>query len=94
MILRFGFGILLGIFFYAGLWLTVRRLATTRHPFALILGSLILRMSVALAGFLVVLSGRWQNAAAALVGFTGARLLLTLWSRPSACAPGPRTSCT
>ena len=44
MILRFGFGILLGVFFYGGLWLTVRNLATTRHPFALTLGSLVLRI--------------------------------------------------
>ena len=78
MIPRFGFGILLGIFFYGGLWLTVRRLATTHHPFALSLGSLLLRMAVTLAGFVFVLHGRWQNAAVALVGFTAARLLLAL----------------
>jgi len=76
MILLFLFGIALGIFFYGGLWLTVSRLAVTRHPFLLSFGSLMLRMSVTLAGFLVVLHGRWQNAAAVLIGFTGARLVL------------------
>lgn len=76
MIARFAFGLLLGVFFYGGLWLTVRRLATARHPFALTLGSLFLRTGVTLAGFLCVIGGRWQNAVVALIGFTAARFLL------------------
>ncbi len=85
MTLRFGFGILLGIFFYGGLWLTVRHLSTTRHPFALSLGGLLLRMTVALAGFLLVLDGRWQNAAATLAGFTAGRLILGMMARRTSC---------
>jgi F1F0 ATPase subunit 2 len=80
MILRLAFdmmgGILLGVFFYGGLWLTVRRLPTTRHPMALTLGSLLLRMALTLAGFFLVIGGRWQNAVTLLVGFTAARLFL------------------
>lgn len=76
MILRFAFGLLLGAFFYGGLWLTVRRLPATRHPFALTLGSLFLRTAVTLAGFLCVIGGRWQNAVVALIGFTAARFLV------------------
>lgn len=76
MILRFLFGLLLGVFFYGGLWLTVRRLGATRHPFALTLGSLFVRTVVTLAGFLFVIGGRWQNAVVALLGFTAARFLL------------------
>jgi F1F0 ATPase subunit 2 len=85
MILRFAFGILLGVFFYGGLWLTVRRLATTRHPFALTLGSLLLRTAVTLGGFLLILNGRWQNAAAALAGFTASRLILGWTARRTTC---------
>jgi F1F0 ATPase subunit 2 len=85
MMLRFAFGILLGIFFYGGLWLTVRRLATTPHPFALTLGSLLLRMAVTLAGFLFVLNGRWQNAAVTLLGFTAGRLVLGWTARRTTC---------
>jgi len=81
MILRFAFGILLGVFFYGGLWLTVRNLATTRHPFALTLGSLLLRMTVTLAGFFLLIDGHWQYAAASLLGFTTVRLLLSLPTR-------------
>ncbi|MGD1069737.1 MAG: ATP synthase subunit I [Bryobacteraceae bacterium] len=80
MILRLAFdvlfGTLLGVFFYGGLWLTVRRFPTTHHPLALTLGSLLLRMAVTLAGFFLIVDGRWQNAVAALAGFTVARLYL------------------
>ena len=80
MILRLMFGCvcgtLLGIFFYGGLWLTVRRFPTTRHPLAITLGSLLVRMAVTLAGFFFVIDGRWRNAVAALLGFTAARLFL------------------
>ena len=77
LLVRFGLGILLGIFFYGGLWLTVSRLATTTHPLALTLGSLMLRMGVVLGGFLVLIGGHWQNAAAALAGFTAGRFILS-----------------
>ena len=36
-------GIALGVFFYGGLWLTVRRLLMTRHPVLLTLGSFCVR---------------------------------------------------
>jgi F1F0 ATPase subunit 2 len=76
MILLFVYGIALGVFFYGGLWLTVNHLAATRHPFALTFGSLMLRMCGTLAGFLLVLHGHWQNAAAVLIGFTAARWIV------------------
>lgn len=76
MILRFLFGALLGIFFYGGLWLTVRRLATTAHPFAVMLASLLLRSAVTVAGFVLITGHRWQNALTALIGFTAVRFLL------------------
>lgn len=95
MIFRFVLGILLGVIFYGGLWLTVRRLPATGHPAALTLGSLLLRMSVTLGGFLIVINGRWQNAATALAGFTVARILLGLYGgdhRLKSVPPG--TKCT
>jgi F1F0 ATPase subunit 2 len=90
MIVRFIFGILLGVFFYGGLWLTIRRLATTRHPLALSMGGLVLRMAVTLAGFVLVMQGRWQNAVQVLLGFTAVRLFLRLAARPA----NRSTACT
>jgi F1F0 ATPase subunit 2 len=85
MILRFGFGFLLGVFFYGGLWLTVSRLATTRHPLVLSLGSLMLRTGVTLSGLFLLIGHRWQNAVAALVGFSAGRLILSLPHRDTPC---------
>lgn len=83
MIPRFVFGVLLGGFFFGGLWLTVRCLPATRHPLVVTLGSLLVRTAVTLAGFFFIIGGRWQNALAALAGFTAARFLLRLErSRP------------
>lgn len=62
-------GIAIGVFFYAGLWLTVRWLLVTRHPVLLTLASFCGRTLIALAGFLYVMNGRWENGLAALAGF-------------------------
>lgn len=74
-------GIILGAFFYGGLWLTVRRLVVTRHPIAVTLGSLLVRMAVVLCGLLLVARGRWQNVLACLVGLTVGRVAVSRFSR-------------
>jgi F1F0 ATPase subunit 2 len=80
---RFAFGILLGVFFYGGLWLTIRRFAATRYPLALSVCGLFLRMAITLAGFTLVMQGRWQNAIQVLAGFTAVRLCLRFAMRPA-----------
>ena len=73
----FGLGVLLGMAFLWGLWLTVRRLPTTRHPALLMLASLMLRFGLTLAGFLIIARyGSWEYLLAAAVGFTLPRLLI------------------
>jgi F1F0 ATPase subunit 2 len=89
ILLRVVAGISLGIFFYAGLWLTVRSLPKTRHPVFITLGSFWLRTAAVLACFLVLVRGRWQYAAACLLGFLMGRLAVTIPLR----APTPRTKC-
>lgn len=68
-------GLALGIFFYAGLWFTVKRLPTARHPALLALGSFLVRTIIVLAGFVVVIEKRWQYALAVFAGFIAGRLL-------------------
>jgi F1F0 ATPase subunit 2 len=67
-------GLLLGLAFYGGLWLTVRRLAVTPHPFVWTMGSFLLRMALALAGFIWIADGRFEYALACLAGFVLGRL--------------------
>jgi len=83
-------GVSIGIFFYGGLWLTVRALMTTRHPILLTFSSFWGRTLVALAGFLFFMGGVWQNAIACLVGFGLGRLIVSTFL-PRA---GGSTRCT
>lgn len=70
-------GIGLGVLFFGGLWWTVNRCVSAQRPGLLAFVSLILRMSVTLAGFHVVAGAQWQRLLACLVGFVVARFLAT-----------------
>lgn len=75
-------GGLLGLLFYGSLWLTIRQLPHTQQPALLFLGSFVVRMSMVLFGFWIVMSGSWERAVACLIGFVVARILVTLWLQP------------
>jgi F1F0 ATPase subunit 2 len=66
-------GICLGLFYFGGLWLTVRNLSTTNHPALLTMGSFLGRMAITLAGFYLVMGGGLGYLLASLVGFVLAR---------------------
>ena len=70
-------GLLLGAIFFGGLWFTVRRGVSSQRPALWFFCSLLLRMSVVLAGFYLVSCGRWERLLACLLGFVIARLVIT-----------------
>jgi len=72
-------GLGLGMLFFGGLWLTVRALPRSRYPAALMLGSFWGRTALVVAGFVLAIGRRWQNAVACLLGFLVARLVLARW---------------
>ena len=76
-------GMLLGAIFFGGLWFTVRKGLSSQRPALWFFFSLLLRMSVALAGFMLVSGGRWERLLACLLGFVVARLVITRLSRAS-----------
>jgi F1F0 ATPase subunit 2 len=75
-------GVGLGLFYFGGLWLTLQRIATTRQPGLLAMGSFLIRTVVAVAGFYLVADGRWERLVVALAGFLLARTVLTRRWRP------------
>jgi len=75
-------GALLGAMFYGGLWWTVRQGVSSKRAALWFLGSLLLRMGVALAGFYLVAGGQWQRLLLCLLGFVTARLAVTRLTRP------------
>jgi F1F0 ATPase subunit 2 len=62
-------GIGLGIFYFAGLWLTVKRLPGSQSPALLVLGSFFGRMVVVLPGFYLVMDGHLERLLASVLGF-------------------------
>ena len=71
-------GLLLGGIFFGGLWWTVRKSLSSQRPALWLLPSLLLRMSITLAGFYFVSDGHWQRWLLCLLGFIMARLIVTL----------------
>lgn len=69
-------GVLLGAFFFGGLWWTVRKGLSSKHPALWFLGSNLLRTSLVVAGFYLVANGHWERLLVCLLGFILARLLV------------------
>ena len=78
---------LLGAIFFGGLWWTVRKGVSSKQPALWFFGSLLLRMSIALAGFYFVARGHWERLLLCLLGFVMARLVVTWLTRPSGEKP-------
>lgn len=76
-------GAALGAIFFGGLWWTVRRGVSSPRPVLWFFGSLLLRMSVVLAGFYFVGQGSWKRLVACLLGFIIARFIVVRLTRTS-----------
>ncbi len=74
-------GLGLGTFFFYGLWLTVRKILTTSRPILWMLGSFVVRVGIAVAGFYYVGNGNWPWLMACLLGFVFARFMVTYLTR-------------
>jgi len=74
-------GLLLGVFFFAGLWWTVRRLNSSKHVALLFLASMLLRTGTVVLGFYFIMDDHWQRLVAALLGFIIARIVVTRLTR-------------
>jgi F1F0 ATPase subunit 2 len=78
LILAWVAGLMLGSFFFVGLWWTVRRGVVSKQPAILFLSSFLLRMGITVSGFLIIGRGDWKRLVACLVGFVMARLMV-IW---------------
>jgi F1F0 ATPase subunit 2 len=69
-------GVCIGLMFFAGLWWTVQRTATSKQPGILFAGSFLLRTALALGGFYFVGKRNWPRLVLCLVGFIVGRILV------------------
>ena len=86
-------GGLLGLMFFGGLWWTLRRMPSARQPHLLMLGSSVLRMSMALAGFYICVRVGLTALLGCLAGFVGMRLWLTRKLRDAVGPAGAQERC-
>jgi F1F0 ATPase subunit 2 len=82
-------GLSLGAFFFGGLWWTVIRGVSSQRPALWFFGSLLLRMSITLAGFYFTGREHWERWLLCVLGFVIARLAVNRFTRPpeTHCAP-------
>jgi F1F0 ATPase subunit 2 len=79
LILAFIAGMLLGIIFFGGLWLTVKKCVKVKY-FGLLFGlSFFLRIGIALSGFYFVFSDSWTRLLICIMGFTISRFIISKW---------------
>lgn len=71
----------LGVFFYGGLWWTVKQYVASPRVAWWFLASFLLRTGVTVTGFYRVGDGQWQRFLLCLAGFFMARLLITWLAR-------------
>ncbi|MDZ4132815.1 MAG: ATP synthase subunit I [Dethiobacteria bacterium] len=87
MFLSFLGGGLLGLFFFGGLWWTVQKITGSGGPYLLFVASFLVRTTVVLGGFYLLLTVGWQYLLAAMAGFLLARTVLANKLKPLITPP-------
>jgi F1F0 ATPase subunit 2 len=82
------FGGVLGIAYFALLWLTVKYLARVRWPAIWVMLSLLLRMGGMLVGLYWIAGSGWIMLVAAMLGIIVVRVLFTRYLRPEETGKG------
>lgn len=77
LFIAFAAGLILGLFYFGTLWLTLQRLPVTRRPALLTVGGFFVRTGLTLVGFFLVMAGHWERAIACMVGFLVMRKFMT-----------------
>jgi F1F0 ATPase subunit 2 len=71
-----GAGVVIGLFYFSGLWWTVKKLRFRKKPALWMFGSLLVRLAVVLPAFYLAAGGDWMRCLACLAGFIAARMVL------------------
>ena len=81
LMLALATGLLLGVFFFGGLWWTVQKWVLAKRSALWFTGSWLLRTGVVVAGFFLVSNGHWERLLVCLLGFILMRIIVTRITR-------------
>jgi len=77
LMFSFSAGILIGLFYFGGLWWTVHRLSIRHKPTRWVTGSFLIRAALSLLGFYFAADGQWKGMLFCLFGFVLVRMVFT-----------------
>lgn len=81
LILVLGAGLLLGVFFFGGLWWTTKKGLASKSPALWFIGSLFVRLGVTLIVFYYVSDNNWQRMLTCLLGFIISRAIIVRYTQ-------------
>lgn len=90
MVVGFFGGVVLGLVFFGGLYWSVQKLSTVKHPGLLMMASLLLRMGVLLTGLYFLMAGEIKNLLAAVAGVMLMKFVMIARVRENPVAPKER----
>jgi F1F0 ATPase subunit 2 len=73
MVLAFIGGLALGMLFFGGLWLTTKKVITSKMPGILFSASFLIRAAITITGFYYISLGHWQRLLVCVLGYIVAR---------------------
>lgn len=73
--LAFVAGCIAGLAYYAGLWWTVRKATQVRHPAMLLTLSFLVRVTLLMLVFVLVMEDQWIRLVFCLLGFVVSRMV-------------------
>ena len=76
MVLAFIEGLGLGTLFFGGLWLTMKKVLTSKMPGLLFSASFLIRTAITMIGFYYISLGHWQGLLVCVLGYIVARFLV------------------
>lgn len=74
-IITYILGLVAGVIFFGGLWITVRKLPSTSYPALWALVSFSIRLLMVVIGFYLVVGNSWEKALWMLLGFITIRMV-------------------
>ena len=80
-------GFVVGILYFQGLWLTIRRYSHDKYLGGRLLVSFLLRLALAMGVFYYCMQNNWQRLVLLLIGFLIGRQVMIRRVRPPSLAP-------